>query len=225
MRIVRALIAAAAVVAVPIAAQLPDNWEGLAKVRSQRVDAAYLLPGVDFRAYTKVKFDPTEVAFRQNWQRDYNRASGRSTSRIDDAEAARIAAAARSGFEEIFAEAFREGGYQVVTEPGPDVLRLRTGILNLYITAPEQSLAGRVRTYSAEAGEATLFLEVRDSMTGALIGRAVDQRTAGDFAAARTQISNRADFEAMFRHWARVSVRGLDELKARSPINAGAGGR
>ena len=221
MKLLKISAIAVTLAAVPLAAQTGDNWEGLVKVKSQRADAAYLLPGVDFRTYTKVMFDPTEVAFRRNWQRDYNR-SAMGGRRLDDREVAEIVAAARSGFEQIFTDAYREAGWQVVSQAGPDVLRLRTGVVNLYIVAPEQMTAGRTRTYSAEAGEATLVIEARDSLTGALLGRAIDVRTVGDLGGIRTQVSNRADFELVFRQWARASVRGLDALKAESPIDPNA---
>ena len=213
MNMLRPLIVAALVAAVPLTAYSQDSWDGLAKVRSKNADALYLLPGADFRPYTKVQLDPTEVAFRQNWQRDYNRTARGLSARIDDREASRIAEAARSGFEEIFARAFTEAGYQVVTQPGPDVLRLRTGVLNLYVTAPDQMQPGRSRTFSAEAGEATVFIEARDSVTQALLGRAVDHRLADDNPGMRTRASNLADFESLFRQWARSAVRGLNALK------------
>ena len=218
-------ILVALLAAVPLAAQSVENWEGLTKVRSKNADGLWLLPDVDFRSYTKVKLDPTEVAFRRNWQRNYNSSSGRGRRRIDDRQAARIAEAARTGFEEIFANAYREAGYQVVTEDAPDVLRLRTAVLNLFIAAPDPMDAGASRSYSTEAGEATLVLEARDSLTGALLGRAVDQRIAGDTGGLRNSVTNRADFEDLFRDWARISVRGLGELKARSPVNAAAAQR
>ena len=223
MKLARTLIAVAMLAAAPLAAQMPDNWEGLTKVRSPRADAVYLLPGVDFRTYTKVKFDPTEVAFRRNFQRDYNRVARGGSQRLDNSEIARISEAARTGFEEIFADAFRRAGYEVVNEAGPDVLRIRTGILDLYISAPDQMSAGRTRSYSAEAGEAILFIEARDSMAGTLLGRAVDRQLAGDYGGAgvaRTRVSNIADFEDVFRTWARAAVRGLEELKAQSPVSA-----
>ena len=211
--------AVALAAAAPLAAQSGGSWDGLVETKSPRGDAVFLLPGVDFREYTKVLLEPTEIAFRRNWQRDYNRSVGLGR-RMSDEEAAEIAAAARAGFGEIFADAFREAGYEVVTAPGPDVLRLRTAVVDLYIAAPEQLSAGRTRSYSAEAGEATLILEARDSSTNALLGRAVDQDMAGDLPDRRTQASNRADFERLFRGWAKLSARGLNDLKARSPVNA-----
>ena len=212
-------ITAALLVVTPLAAQDPSTLEGLVKVRSQRADAVYLLPNVDFRAYTKVMLDPTEVAFRRNFVRNYNM-SVRTGRRISDEDANEAMERVRTGFGTIFADAYRDAGYEVVTQAGPDVLRLRTGVLNLYVNAPDQPTAARIRSYSVEAGEATLVIEARDSMSNALLGRAFDQQIVGDNTIGmRTSASNQADFEQIFRQWARASVRGLEELKARSPVN------
>ena len=60
-------------------------------------------------------------------------------------------------------------------------------------------------------------------MSRAVLGRAIDNRLAGDHPGVRTQVSNRADFEALFRTWARTSIRGLETLKAESPVSTPAG--
>nr|WP_245842783.1 DUF3313 family protein [Sphingomonas laterariae] len=207
----------------PATAKTPDTWDNLHKVKSKRLDTVYLLPGADFRTYSKVMLDPTEVAFQKNWQRDYNNDTVGLDRRISDEDAAKILSAARSGFEEVFAKAYQQGGYQVVTTPGPDVLRVRTAVIDLTVNAPDTMSAGRVRTYSREAGGATLVLEARDSVTGAILGRAVDSRDIGDnFVYRRDSVTNRADFEQAFGHWAKISVDGLNELKTLSPIDANA---
>ena len=221
MKTLRLLFVAALLAAVPVMVHSQGDLEGMVKVKSTRLDNVWLLPNTDLRTYTKVRFDPTEVAFRKNFQRDYNR-SASPGRRIDDQEIVQMADRARTGFEEIFTKAYRDAGWQVVDQPGPDVLRLRTGVVNLYINAPEQLSAGRTRTYSLEAGEATFVIEVRDSVTGALLGRAIDSQIAGDFPGQRTSVTNIADFEDLFRGWARTSVRGLEELKAHSPYDPSA---
>ena len=194
------------------------SHDGLQRVKVKDVDAAYTRPGASLKGYTKVMLDPTEVAFRRNFVRNYNRTVG-TGRRLGDDEVQRAADQVRSGFGEIFADTYRGAGYQVVTQPGPDVLRLRTGVLNLYVSAPDRMSSGRTRSYAVEAGEATLVIEARDSLSGALLGRAFDQRIVGDDTVGmRTSASNRADFEQMFRYWARTSLRGLEELKTRSPI-------
>jgi uncharacterized protein DUF3313 len=201
----------------PIAAKSPPTtWDGLVRVPSKKLDLVYLQPGADFRGYTKVMLDPTEVAFEKNWRRDYNRSTHNLGSRVSDQELQKAITQGVAAASDIFADAWTKGGYQIVTAPGPDVLRVTTGIVNIRITAPDRPTAGRSYSFSNEAGSAALFVEARDSTTGALLGRAVDQRIIGDNSTAwRTSVSNRADFRDMVKTWAETTVRGMTELKTR----------
>jgi hypothetical protein len=201
------------------AADLPDNWDGLVQVKPKRMDMVYVLPGADFRPYSKVMLDPTEVAFRKDWLKNMN--DTRSMSRrIDDSEAAKIKEAAAANFSDVWTKALEKAGYQVVSAPGPDVLRVSPAIANLYINAPDTMEAGRVRTYTAEAGEATLILEVRDSRTNALLGRVVDRRETRSSVTMQqaNRVTNQSDFRALFSQWASIAAKGLEELKALSPV-------
>ncbi|MBB3892152.1 hypothetical protein GGQ61_002885 [Phenylobacterium haematophilum] len=201
------------------AAEPPASWDGLTNVKSKRFDAAYVLPGADFRGYTKVMLDPTDVAFRKNWLRDYNNEAMDLSQRISKEDAQKMLNAVSTGFEEVFTKAYNDAGYQVVTTPGPDVLRLRTGVANLYVTAPDRPTAGRSRTFSEDAGSATVVIEARDSETGALLGRAIDTREAGDTGPyMRNSVTNRSDFTMLFKRWAKISLDAMAELKAMSPI-------
>ena len=171
--------AAAVLVAAPVAAKPPTNWDGLVQVKAKRLDLVYLQPGADFRGYTKVILAPTELAFEKNWQRDQNRTSRALSSRISDSDIQNALKQGVAAADDIFADAWTKGGYTIVTEPGPDVLRVNTGIVNIRVSAPDQRTAGRSYNFAGEAGSATLFVEARDSMTGALLGRAIDQKIAG----------------------------------------------
>ncbi len=192
--------------------------EGLVEVDATRVDKAWILPDAGFASYTKVMIDPAQVAFRKNWMRNINQ--GRGTSRISQKDAEEIAAAGRESFDEIFADAFRKGGYEVTTQPGADVLRISPSIADVYINAPAKLTEAGSRIYSVEAGEAVLVLTVSDSPTGAVLGVAMDRREAGDHGGRvtrmdwRTKASNRADFERMFSSWAQDAVNGLNDLRA-----------
>jgi hypothetical protein len=221
-------VAAATLVAAMIfsAALAAENsspsWDGLIAVKSKRLEAVYLMPDADFRAYTKVMFDPVEVALKKNWLRDYNRTAGDLSGQISKADVQKAFETIRTTFTDIFAKAYSEAGYQVVTEPGPDVLRVRTGVMNLSVTAPD-TRPGSSRSFSRDAGEATLILEARDSETGAVMGRAVDRRLAGDTSRLmRNSVTNRSDFSRLFADWAKASVNGLAELKALSPVDVSA---
>jgi len=182
----------------------------------------FLLPGADFRAYKKVMMDPVEVAFEKNWARDYNRDAATLSQRLDQSDLDRITKGARDAFTEVFTEQYKKAGLELVTAPGPDVLRLRPGVVDLYVVAPDNMSSGRSRTYTMESGRATLFLEARDSSTGALLGRALDKRATRD--TGRVQVSNSvtnlSDFKSLFRQWADISIKGFEELREMSPVPA-----
>lgn len=212
----------AATNALPAAAApgLPPTLEGLVKVEPTKLAAVYVLPGAEFSRYTKVMIDPAQVSFQKNWIQDMKRGLDLSR-RIDASDAQEIAEAARSGAGNIFATAFKAKGYEVVTAPAPDVLRLSPAIVNLYINAPDDMAGtGPSRTYAVEAGEATLLLEARDSTTGALLGVAMDRRATRSTGRLEftSSVSNRSAFADMFKRWADICVSGLDELKARPPV-------
>lgn len=202
-----------------LAAKPPAEWDGLVKVKAKRFELVYLRPGADFRGYTKVILDPTEVAFEKNWKRDYNSASRSSSMEVSDKDIQRMADEGRKGATEILRKAYTAGGYPVVDDPAPDVLRVRTALIDITVTAPDVDSPMNVRTYSRDAGGATLVVEARDSMTGALLGRAVDSRTIDDFTMEwRNRVTNRQDFSQQIETWAKNSVKGLNELKSLSPI-------
>ena len=217
-----ALLTAFAFAGTAFGKDMPDNWDGLVRVKPKKMDAAYVAPGTDFRTYTKVMLDPGEVAFKKDWMRDVNDSSAGVSKDVTDEDAQKILAAARDGLDQIFKETFEKAGIQVVTTPGADVLRLSPGVANLYINAPDTMSAGRSRTYTAEAGEATFVLEARDSMTGALLGRVFDRRETRQSGGVQwaTSVSNRADFSQLFKSWANICVKGLSELKENSPVPA-----
>jgi hypothetical protein len=203
----------------PASAKAPTTWDGLVQVPSKRLSLVYLQPGADFRGYTKVLIEPTEVAFKKNWRREYNSGNRSLTSKVSEQDEANAITDGVKAASEIFTNAWRKGGYGISDVPGPDVLRVKTGVVNISVTAPDVQSAGRSHTFAEDAGQATLFVEVRDSQTGALLGRAVDQRVAGDNSSIgrRTGVGNRADFRDLVEQWAKITVAGMAELKAMSP--------
>lgn len=203
------------------AAKPPDTWDGLLRVKANRLDAVYLMPNADFRTYTKVIIDPPQIAFRKNWMRDFNSSRRGTSGRVTEADVRREIEEGAQRFREKLEKEFAGAGYEIVSQPGPDVLRLATAIINVDVVAPDVMTAGRSRVYANEAGEATLAVEARDSETGALLGRAVDRRIAGDNSTfLRNSVSNRSDFDRLFTVWARLSAEGLTKLKAMSPVDA-----
>jgi hypothetical protein len=218
---------ALAVLTTPLAAQEPPkgSWDGLIEVKSSRFDDAFLLPGADFRGYETVMLDPAEVAFRKDWMRNMNN-QRQVSGRVTEADAKRILSLVQADTGEIFAKAFNKAGFQVVDAPSEKTLRVTPAIVNLYVNAPDVMSASRVMTFTTETGEATLVLELRDSLTNALLARVVDRRVAqtmgsvGFRPAMSSSVTNKADFERVANSWASASVKGLEALKAGSPVPA-----
>ena len=204
-----------------VASAKEDTWDGLTKVKTKTLDSAYLLQGADFRAYSKVIIDSPQVAFRKNWQRDQNRGVTSPSARITSSDMEKITEAMSEGFEQILAADFAKAGWEVVIEPGPDVLRLTPMLVNVDIAAPDKMTASRTTTYTVQAGEATVALEVRDAETNMLLGRAVDRRKTTDYGNTlmiTNRVTNRAEFERMMKRWSEIFVGGLAGLKDASPV-------
>lgn len=213
-----ATLSCLALTAVPATAASAESktWDGLVEVNSPKLDVVFLAPGADFRPYTKVKIDQPEVAFQKNWMRNMN--TGSMHRRVTDSDAKEILAAVQSNTSDIFTESFTKAGYAVVTEAGEDVLRVRSGVIDLYVNAPDTMSAGRSRTYTTEAGEATLVLELRDSLTNTLLARVLDRRETRGMPGMSNSVTNLAEYRDLARRWAGISVKGLDALKSISPI-------
>lgn|SRR5688572_24289632 len=178
------------------------SYDGLVPVKGAKVQA-YIDPNADFGVFRRVAILDPVVSFRSNWQRDQNRSRMRNVSASD---VERIKADVAKLFKEVFKERLEmNDGYAVVSEVGEDVLLLRPVVIDLDITAPDTPSGGRTRTYTTTTGAATLYLEVLDSVSGDIIGRAVDRqvvRSPGSTLSWSTSVTNAQDARRMFGRWA-----------------------
>ncbi|HVN46580.1 MAG TPA: DUF3313 family protein [Steroidobacteraceae bacterium] len=194
----------------------PQEWDGLVRVKSKQLDHVYKLPEADFSGYRRVRLDPIEVEFDKNWKPNDSTRSPSQRLNSDDIE--KIKQALAEEFRKVFTEELSSNGYPVVGENGDDVLRVSAAIVNLYITAPDKMTAGRSRTYTTSAGHMTLVAELRDSVTGKLMARAVDSvrgRDTGNFMITNS-VTNMSSARTALSHWARVLRDGLDDATGRA---------
>jgi hypothetical protein len=195
---------------------MPDEWDGLVRQPGTRLNAVFVKPDAEIVAYRNVLLDPVEVSFARNW--DPNRGGRSQVGRLNASDMQAI----QTGLAELFRETFRaelaRGGYQLVDETGPDTLRVTASIVDLYVTAPDTMSAGRSRTYTANSGRMTLVAELRDSVTGEILARAVDARSGRSTGA--WDITNRAtntnDARRAMGIWARALREALDEMYGRA---------
>lgn len=192
------------------------EWDGLVRQSHPRLGAVFVKPDAEIPAYRNVMLDPVQVRFARNW--DPNRGGRGMATRLDAADIAAIQSGLADLFQEIFREELARGGYQLVTEPGPDTLRVSAAIVDLFIAAPDNMAAGRVRTYTANPGRMTLVAELRDSVTGEILARAVDARSARNSGQLNVtnRVTNTADARRTIRIWAVALRDALDELYGRA---------
>lgn len=186
------------------------SHDGLSKISIKGIDLAYARPGATLAGYKSVKLDPVEVAFDRNWD---PRATG-SSIRLSAADRESIRqGVARIVFDEFVRELQSKNANPVVTEAGPDVLRARISITDLFVTAPDTMSAGRTRTYVMSAGRMTLVAEFFDSETGQVLARAVDTREARNTGTLQLSNSmvNAAEARDIASAWARILHNTLDK--------------
>jgi len=199
----------------------PEEWDGLQRIKLKGMDAAYVRPGADFSIYTKIIIDPIQVAYAKDWDKKSNYNNQKiSTSKLEEikTQLGKLA-------EETFAEEFsKKGGAQIVTTPGPDVLRFSSAIVDLWPRAVDTQEAGRNYTFTTSAGSAVLYAELRDSETNQLIGRVVDGREARNSGTMRwtNSVENTVEARAMVGDWARILRKRYDALREQASAPAAA---
>lgn len=219
-----AIVALVLVVGVPagssaVAESRPP--EGLVAVRTWNFDELYVRPGANLAAYRKVLIDPVQIAFRPDWNQSEQDYRGK-TRRLLSADVQAITDDIASTLQSSITEAFRSRGYEVVTTPGPDVLRLAPIATDLYVNAADETPPGATKLFTKDAGEATLVLEARNSANGNLLARVVDHRIARENNGGTqrrdlrrtTNVTSAFWFDTMARRWATACAKEFEAEKS-----------
>jgi hypothetical protein len=208
--VIIAALGGATALAAPYGATAPASYDGLVAVQTRNLDKLYVRPNADVARYQAVMIDPVTVEFSKDWNRSVN--DPRYTTRIRPEDAQRIADQTTGSVGDILAAALTQRGYQIVTAPGPGVLRLSPHVTDLYVNAPDVFPPGVTRSFARDAGEATVTLEARDATNGTLVAVISDHATAQDMLrlSRATDVSNAFWFEGMFK---RFAANGIDVLK------------
>lgn len=205
-----ALLAASSVATAANQLDEAMSADGLAKVNVKGVELAYAKPGASLAGYNKIKLDAVEVAFSKSW--DPQRTGTRL--KLSSEERENI----RSGIAKLVHEEFvkalqAKDGYQITSDAGPEVLRVKVNVINVYVNAPDTMTAGRSRSYTVSAGEMTLLAELFDSESGAVIARVVDRREARNTGVMMmsSSVTNTGEARDIASTWARILRNGLDK--------------
>ncbi len=203
-----------ALMAVPLAQakDLPKTThDGMDLMPHTKAYAVYMKPGTDLKVYKRVGIMLPAVAFRKDWQEDYND-NAPMNAKVTDADMERIKNEIAEQFVDVFNEVLTKDGYEVTKETGKDVVVLRPMIVNLVVNSPDLGgAAGVSRGAVASAGQMTLILELYDSVTSDIVARIIDSQAAreqGGFQIA-TASANKAAANLILRDWANRLAKAL----------------
>jgi hypothetical protein len=143
-----------------------------------RAALVYMKPGVNFKQYDKLMFERVMVLFSDN--ADYRVIDPTTLKELADY------------YQNAIFQAVK-GGYEIVGEPGPGVLRVRVAITEVKpskpvantlstITPPGIIISSVTKVASNEnlgTGEAGTEFELLDAMTGERLAAVVDKRQGG----------------------------------------------
>ena len=164
--------------------------------------------------YSKVLLRPIEVQFAKNWDPSKD---GSALYRMNEPDREKIKTELAELFHETFKKELEKGNYPLVTTAAADVVEIQAAIVNLYITAPDVSLdvAGRSKVYTSDAGHMTLIIQLHDSVTGQLLARAYDHRSAsGDLWQWTNSVTNTAEARRIIASWATALRKAWDASRA-----------
>lgn len=186
------------------------SFDGLHRVDRTVMDEAWAKPTLDLTGYSKLLLATGGFAYRE--VDDVGRYDRNATEFP-------ISEENREMLKEIVGEIFREEfedieNWEIVTQPGPDVLILVVAIIDIVSAVPPQDyIMGRGGVYLREVGEATLVLELRDSMSNEILARSSDRRAAESaFPIEANAVTAWSEVRQLARTWARILVNRLDQI-------------
>ncbi|QJR14480.1 hypothetical protein [Usitatibacter palustris] len=186
--------------------------DALQAVKSKQLDQLQVAPGLS--AYKKVLIDPSKAEVHPGWMRSMN--DGLGGPKVKRADVDRIAKESAKGLDMFVAPAFKANGYEIVTAPGPGVMRIAASANEIYVNAPDTNQPG-VMSATEDAGTARMRLVATDSVSGKPLARTEHKLTASGATGSPTRatnVSNRFWFGNAFERWA---VNVAKELQAATP--------
>ncbi len=185
------------------------TYDGLAKVKNTKVKGAWMRPGFTLAGYSKIMLIGAGIEYRP--VKKVPRSASFTTSQfpLTDEQKARLRTVVSDSFK---TELAQSRNFQLVDQPGPDVLTIWGGLVDVVSYVPPDSV-GRGNIYLSSVGQATLVIEIRDSESNAVLVRIVDRRAAQNIGPVQlsTSVTNWSEVQQVARTWAAQLRTGLDE--------------
>jgi len=191
------------------------TFDGLAPISNSRFKSAWIDPDVDLAGYDKIMAGGAEFEFRavkKSTRSSTMRRSGENEFWISDENKQKLVETVSGVFVE---ELQKSEHFEIVDEAGPDVLII-VGVLHDIVSRVPPEMIGRGEIYLASVGEATLIIELRDSLSGETIYRAIDRRAAeradSSTLVRSNSVNSWSEVRRMARRWATRLTQGLDSI-------------
>lgn len=193
------------------------TFDGLVRIDNSRFADAWIDPDVDLSQYNKIIPIRAEFEFRAVKETPATTSMRRTAASntefwISDADRARLVDEVSGVFQD---ELAKSRSFTITDTPGPETLIL-VGTLHDIVSNVPPDLVGRGEIFISSVGQATLVLELRDSLSNETIYRALDRRS-GQQASGTTMIRSNsvttwAEVRRLARRWAVRLREGLDSV-------------
>lgn len=202
----------------PVVQSGPDaemTFDGLTRVDGTIMSAVWVRAGAELDGYNKVMLEGAGVEYREasgpeSGSSSTMRRSSQSEFPISEKDQERLEETVGAAFDSAMSESER---FELVTEPGPGVLLIRGGLLDVVSNVPPE-IVGRGEIFLSRVGEATLVIEIRDSQSKQIYVRAVDRRAAerAGQAVRASSVTTWAEVRRLANRWAGQLRNGVDAL-------------
>jgi hypothetical protein len=188
--------------------------DGLTRVDRSVMDMVWVKADLDLSKYDKLMLAGAEIQYRLVDDKGGHYRPGRD----DDTEFP-ISEEGRAMLKEVVAEEFREAlakskRYELTNMAGPGTLLLVGTLIDVVSKTPPDDAPGRYDIYLSEVGEATLIIELRDSITHEILARAADRRAAESMPGAinANTVTVWSEVRRLAASWALQLRKRLDEV-------------
>lgn len=189
------------------------TFDGLVRIDNSRFAAAWVDPDIDLTQYTKIMPGGAEFQFRnvQKTARTTRRAANENEFWISDSNRQRLIDTVSEVFEE---ELQSSEHFTITDERGADTLIIVGALHDIVSRVPPEQI-GRGEIWLSSLGEATLIIELSDSLSGEVIFRAVERRAVervGGQGVRANSASTWGEVRRWARRWATNLRDGLDSI-------------
>lgn len=185
------------------------TFDGLHRVDNTRFDRVWIKPEIDLSRYDEIMVESAGIRYREaDAQNRYDRSA--SSFPLDEKQ--------KNRFKEIVREVMTEEltgvqNYTFTRDPGPGVLKLTVGLIDVISRVPPETVSARSRVYLNSLGSATFVLEISDSRTDEMLARTADNQIAEPNVVQNSNpVTNSAEVRRSVRVWGSRLRESLDEL-------------